>query len=222
MAPTKKKVAVVTLSTRKPRVGPEVAKIVTAAIAPDAAAADIELAPLDLADFNLPLYDEEILPAMVPAHGQYQHAHTKAWTSAIAAHDGYVLVIPEYNYGVAGATKNAVDYLYNEWIGKPVAVVSYGITGGTNASTAIKATLEGMKLRLAPTRPALKFEKGADPGEMFAAIGKGIVGEETRKVWEGEAVAAEIQKAFGEVKKELLGELEAELPADPEKAGEKA
>lgn len=36
---------------------------------------------------------------VVPALAQFEHEHSKAWSAEIAKHDGYVLVIPEYNYG---------------------------------------------------------------------------------------------------------------------------
>jgi hypothetical protein len=36
---------------------------------------------------------------VVPAYAQFEHEHSKAWSAEIAKHDGYVLVIPEYNYG---------------------------------------------------------------------------------------------------------------------------
>jgi NAD(P)H-dependent FMN reductase len=28
---------------------------------------------------------------------------------------GYVFVTPEYNHGISGALKNAIDFLYAEW-----------------------------------------------------------------------------------------------------------
>jgi NAD(P)H-dependent FMN reductase len=48
--------------------------------------------------------------------------------------DGYVLVSPEYNNGMPGGVKNAIDYLYNEWIGKPALIITYGILGGLKSS----------------------------------------------------------------------------------------
>lgn len=45
-------------------------------------------------------------------------------------HDGYVFVTPEYNHGVPGALKNALDFLYAEWNNKAAAFVSYGPAGG--------------------------------------------------------------------------------------------
>uniref|UniRef100_H1VAK0 NADPH-dependent FMN reductase n=1 Tax=Colletotrichum higginsianum (strain IMI 349063) TaxID=759273 RepID=H1VAK0_COLHI len=199
MAATKK-VAVIATSTRTPRIGTKVAELVRDVIAPDAAAADVELAFVEVASFNLPVFDEKLLPAQVPAFGEFAHEHSRAWSREIARHDAYVLVVPEYNYGLAGGTKNAIDYLYNEWLGKPVAIVSYGIAGGNSASSQAQKTLEGMKLRVAPTRPALPFAGGGTGPDLMAAIG-GEIGDESRENWKAEAET--IRKAFAELK-ELL------------------
>ena len=84
---------------------------------------------LDLAQINLPLLDEP-LPA---SSGQYSHKHSKEWVAKISKADGYIWVTPEYNHGPSAALKNAIDYVYAEWIHKPVAFVGYGGMGGTRA-----------------------------------------------------------------------------------------
>ena len=40
---------------------------------------------------------------------------------------------PEYNHGIAGALKNAIDYLFAEWNNKAAGFVSYGSEGGARA-----------------------------------------------------------------------------------------
>ncbi|TDZ25080.1 NAD(P)H-dependent FMN reductase LOT6 [Colletotrichum orbiculare MAFF 240422] len=193
-----KLVAVITTSTRTPRIGPKVADVVKTIIGKDAADNGIELGSVDVASFNLPIYDESVVPAQVPALARFSHAHSIAWSGEIAKYDGYILVVPEYNWGVAGATKNAIDYLYNEWIGKPAAVVGYGIAGGRRASEQVGGTLEGMKLRVAATRPALSFAGGAGP-DLVAAMGHGEIGDESRKSWETDE-SGDILKAFAELR----------------------
>ncbi|KAJ0322789.1 hypothetical protein COL5a_008615 [Colletotrichum fioriniae] len=200
---TAKKVAVIATSTRTPRIGTKVAELVKDTITTDATTNGIDLHLVEVASFRLPVFDEQIIPAQVPAAGDFTHEHSKAWSREIAKYDAYIVVVPEYNYGLSGGTKNAIDYLYNEWIGKPIVVVSYGIMGGNSASAQAQKTLEGMKLRVAPTRPALAFAGGAGP-DLVAAMGHGEIGEESRKKWEGESES--ILKAFGELK-ELLNAL---------------
>ena len=76
-----------------------------------------------------PLLDEPVPPSM----GQYSKPHTKAWAAKIASFDGFVFVTPEYNHGISGALKNAIDFLYAEWNNKAAGFVGYGSAGGARA-----------------------------------------------------------------------------------------
>ncbi|KAL1860490.1 hypothetical protein VTK73DRAFT_7291 [Phialemonium thermophilum] len=193
-----KSVAVITFSTRTPRVGPEVAALVKEYIAKDAEASGIKLASIDLADFKLPVFDEAVIPAMIPDKGTFKNPHSIAWSEAIKAHDAYVLVIPEYNYGVTGGTKNAIDYLKKEWDGKPAIVVSYGISGGKTANEQVSNSLSMMGLRVAATKPQLAFQPQYGP-DMYTAMFEGKLGEETKKEW-AEKGSLEVLKAWDELK----------------------
>lgn len=86
---------------------------------------DAEFELLDLATVDLPLLDEP-KPAM---SGQYTHDHTRTWSAAVASFDGYVFVTPEYNHGTSAALKNAIDFLYQEWIN-----ILAGLTGAQELS----------------------------------------------------------------------------------------
>jgi NAD(P)H-dependent FMN reductase len=120
------KVAIVIGSTRPGRKAETVARWVHA-IATKRSDAEFEL--VDIKDFNLPLLDEPMPPAM----GQYSQSHTKAWAAKVASFDAYVFVTPEYNHGTSGALKNAIDFLYREWNNKAAGFVGYGSSGGTRA-----------------------------------------------------------------------------------------
>jgi NAD(P)H-dependent FMN reductase len=102
---------------------------------------DVEF--IDLAEVGLPVLDEPNHPSL----RRYIHEHTKRWSATVDRADAYVFVMPEYNHGVNGATKNAIDYLLHEWAHKPVGLVSYGgVSGGTRAVHAIKPTLSYLKM----------------------------------------------------------------------------
>lgn len=89
---------------------------------------DAEL--VDLAEVGLPLLDEP----ENPRRGRYTREHTKRWSRIVAAGDAFVFVVPEYNHGYNAATKNALDYLHDEWRNKPVGFVSYGgLAAGTRS-----------------------------------------------------------------------------------------
>ena len=70
---------------------------------------------------------------MPPIMGQYTHDHTKRWSEKIASFDGYVFVTPEYNHATSGALKNAIDFLYAEWVNKAAGFIGYGGVSGARA-----------------------------------------------------------------------------------------
>lgn len=84
---------------------------------------------IDLADHPLPHLDEPV----PPARQVYEHDHTRRWAATIAGFDGFVMITPEYNHSTSGVLKNALDYLFHEWVNKAVGFVSYGGTGGVRA-----------------------------------------------------------------------------------------
>jgi NAD(P)H-dependent FMN reductase len=120
------KIAIIVGSTRPGRKAEGIAQWVHG-IASTRSDASFDI--VDIADFDLPLLDEPVPPAM----GQYQHAHTQRWAEAIAAYDGFVFVTPEYNHSLSGALKNAIDYVYAEWNNKAAGFVSYGTSNGARA-----------------------------------------------------------------------------------------
>lgn len=191
-----KKVALIIASTRAVRVGPSVVDFVHKTLLTSSSTPTPSISILDVAAFNLPVFNERILPAMVPAYGQFEHDHSKNWSAAMAPFDSYIFVVPEYNFGLPGGVKNAVDYLYNEWIGKPVLIVSYGIKGGEMSGENLKRTLDGMKLRVVETRPMLKFAPGQE--EIMMATGAGKLGQKTLDSWE-EGEKEVLLKGFGEL-----------------------
>jgi NAD(P)H-dependent FMN reductase len=97
---------------------------------------------VDIADYQLPLLDEPIPPAL----GRYSHEHTKRWAAKIASFDGYVFVVPEYNHGTSAALKNAIDYLYAEWNHKAAGFVSYGAVSGARAVEHLRTVMGNLML----------------------------------------------------------------------------
>ena len=99
---------------------------------------DFEVELVDLAEVNLPLFDEPIHPVK----REYVHEHTLNWSHIIDRADAYVFVIPEYNHSMNAAVKNAIDYLHWEWVYKPYSIVCYGgASMGLRAATALKPVL---------------------------------------------------------------------------------
>ncbi len=104
---------------------------------------DGEFELIDLRDHPLPHLDEP--PRLRPAEGS-EHAHTRAWADRIASFDGFVIVTPEYNFGLPGVLKNALDFLYAEWNDKAVGFVSYGVAGGARAAQHLRAVCGALQM----------------------------------------------------------------------------
>lgn len=149
---TELRIAVIIGSTRPGRVGAGVAEWVHG----QAAGRDAQYEIVDIADFNLPVYDEPMPAAM----GNYQHEHTKKWAEKISQFDGFVFVIPEYNHSVNGALKNAIDFIYAEWTNKAAGFVSYGSGGGLRAVEHLRGI--AAELQIADVRTHVSFLLATD------------------------------------------------------------
>jgi len=147
------KIGIIIGSTRPGRIGESVAKWVydIAAKRNDAA---FEL--IDIADYNLPLLDEQLPPAFEV----YSLPHTQAWAKKIAQFDGYIFVTPEYNHSTSGALKNAIDFLNKEWRNKSAGFVSYGSMSGVRAVEHLRQ-IAG-ELQMADVRAQVAFSLFTD------------------------------------------------------------
>ena len=136
------KIAIILGSVRSSRRGGQVAQWV---LERAGQRNDAEFELIDLQDYQLPVLAAPI-PAMA-ARGVYDDERTQAFSTAIAACDGFVFVTSEHNLSMPGALKNALDHLYVEWNDKAAGFVSYGVNGGVRAVEQLK--LVGAALQLA-------------------------------------------------------------------------
>ena len=136
-------------STRPGRVGAPVGDWITSR-ATEHGGFDVKVT--DLAELNLPLFDEPEHPRL----RKYTHQHTKDWSELVDSSDAFVFVIPEYNHGFNAATKNALDYLNTEWAGKAAGIVSYGgVAAGMRATQMLKPVL--IALRMVPVNDGVNI-----------------------------------------------------------------
>lgn len=155
--------AIIVSSTRPQRIGGRVS-----AWAREILAADWNVTMLDLAEIDLPFLDEDA-PA---GSGIYTKPHTLAWQAAIDAADAIVVVTPEYNGFFPAPLKNAIDYLYAEWEGKPMALLGYGFGAGQRATTALTQLLQNVKADVVGAT-GLKFTEDVTmEGEVTAGAAK--------------------------------------------------
>ncbi|KAJ5247075.1 flavoprotein-like protein [Penicillium chermesinum] len=140
MSPAHFRVGIICGSTRTPRVGDQITDFVLETIkshekAKQKDTEEIQTNPsfeFDYIDIN-DLYSAE----------DYTHEHTRAWSRRVSALDAFVFVTAQYNWGIPAPLKNAIDFLFNEWKGKPAMIVSYGGHGGGKAAAALKLCLAG-------------------------------------------------------------------------------
>ncbi|KAE8365582.1 flavo protein-like protein [Aspergillus caelatus] len=158
----------------------------------------VKLSLIDLAEWNLPLYNEPGIPSQIHSSDQYLHRHTRKWSEEIASHAAFVFVTPQYNWGYPASIKNAIDYLYHEWNGKPAMIVSYGGHGGGKAAEQLKQVLCGARMRPLERTVGLTFP--SRDVLMDAAEGR----ELDLSSWEGER--KEVVEGLGEMVKLLLAE----------------
>lgn len=133
------KIAIITGSTRPGRINRGVADWV---LEQAQQRGDAEYELVDLADFNLPILDEALPPAM----GQYTHEHTNAWAAKIDSFDGFIFVTGEYNHSVTPALANALSFLNNEWANKAAAIVGYGSAMGVRAVEHLRSILSELRI----------------------------------------------------------------------------
>ena len=115
----------------------------------DVMPADVELTIFDLDE--IPMYNQD-LEADLPAP-------VRALRDAIAASDGMIIVSPEYNHGMSGVIKNAID-----WVSRPgyaSILVNKGVAtfttsesplGGARAQSDLHKMFHSTLSRVAPGR----------------------------------------------------------------------
>lgn len=150
-------IAIIIGSTRPGRLGEQVAKWISEV---SEKRNDATFEVVDILDYNLPLLDEPIPASM----GKYSKEHTKKWAAKIDSFDGFIFVTPEYNHGIPGALKNAIDFIYKEWNNKAAAFVSYGSVNGVRAVESLRLVMA--ELQIADVRAQTSFSLFTDFKDM--------------------------------------------------------
>ncbi|KAH8701812.1 flavoprotein-like protein [Talaromyces proteolyticus] len=151
-APSKSfRIGIICGSQRKPRVGDQITDFVHEIIKLHSSSinntATFDFDYIDIETLSLPFYDEPGIPSKITSPEEYAHEHTRTWSRRVAALDAFVFVTPQYNWGIPAGLKNAIDFLYNEWKGKPAMIISYGGHGGDKAASSLKLCLGGTECR---------------------------------------------------------------------------
>lgn len=136
---------------------------------------------VDLAELGLPLMTEPFHPSLQ----RYTQEPTKAWSRRVAAADAFAFVMPEYNHSFSAPLKNALDYLFKEWAGKPVGFVSYGgVSAGSRAVAALQPVLYSLQMRALQPAVHIPFvsefvdtERAFVPNDILSEAAVGLLQE---------------------------------------------
>ncbi|MEA3200224.1 MAG: hypothetical protein QOE90_1652 [Thermoplasmata archaeon] len=81
-----------------------------------------------------------------------------AFVEAMGRADGFVAVVPEYNFGYPGTLKNLLDAVYDEWNRKPFALVGVGgISGGLRAIDNLRQVISGLGAVVVPAHVPVTY-----------------------------------------------------------------
>jgi NAD(P)H-dependent FMN reductase len=115
---------------------------------------------IDLHDFPLPLYDGDSEIAQgLPDNG-------RRLKDVFLAHDGLIMACPEYNSGISGVLKNAIDWVSRPVAGRPplecfsgkVAAImsaSPGALGGLRGLVQVRSILSNINVIVLPEQVAI-------------------------------------------------------------------
>lgn len=157
------KLSIIVSSTRPGRVGAPVTEWVRETLDPD-----WDVTVLDLAQIDLPFLDEP----QVAGSGVYTRPHTLAWKAQVDAADAIVVVNPEYNGFPPAPLVNAIDFLFAEWHGKPMAIVGYGFGGGARSAGALTQLLQNVKATVVGSVGLFFNQDLSTTGELSVTEGK--------------------------------------------------
>lgn len=158
------------------------------AVAADAArSAGADVLTVDLRDYPLPLFDEDLERAGGPP------ANAQRLKKEFIGHDGFLLACPEYNSSITAVLKNTIDWVSRPAAGEPPLVgfkgksaalmaASPGALGGLRGLVHVRAILGNIGVLVLPdqiavARAAEAFNDNGtlkDPKQNAAVQGLGV------------------------------------------------
>lgn len=206
---TPKTIALITCSTRPNRINPTITAYITSLLGLSLPSS-LTLTTIDLKPLDLPLFNEPTIPAALdktnPTPG-YITPHAQSWSAEIAKHSAFIFVTPQYNWSMPASIKNALDYLYHEWTGKPAFVVSYGGHGGGKSRAALENVLMSLKMRVVGgVEITIKVQEGFALGEKEGEEEVKLVPEGMQGRWKEQGVEEGVGRAWTELLKLLQDE----------------
>lgn len=132
-----------------------------------ARSAGAEVTLIDLADFPLPIFDQDL----EQAHGMPEPA--KKLKQLFLDHDALLISSPEYNSSITGVLKNALDWIsrttapgepgLSAYVGKTAAIVSAspGALGGLRGLVHLRSILGNIQVLVLPDQISIPTAQDA-------------------------------------------------------------
>ncbi|WP_316506378.1 NAD(P)H-dependent oxidoreductase [Nitrosopumilus sp.] len=135
-----------------------------------ASEAGTDVTVIDLKDFQMPLYDEDL------ERQEGLPPNTQKLKDLMLAHQGFLISSPEYNSSVSGVLKNTIDWTSRPRNDEPPLVcfqdkivglmsASPGALGGLRGLVHVRAILENMGMIVLPSQVAVSKAHEAFDGQ---------------------------------------------------------
>ncbi len=148
---SKPRIAIIIGSTRAARIADKPAQWI---LKQAKARGDFEVELVDLRDHPMPFFNEAGSDKEVPS----QSPEARRWQQTVAAFDGFIFVVCEYNHSITGVLKNALDQAYTEWNRKAFTAIGYGAVGAARAIEHLR--LIGLELQMVSTFQTVHISGG--------------------------------------------------------------
>jgi NAD(P)H-dependent FMN reductase len=133
---------------------------------------EFEVEVLDLREWQLPIFSENLETVGDFANPTYSDPIVRRWNQKIKDADAYLVITPEYNHSIPGVLKNAIDNVFVSFAfrNKPFFTVAYsgGIAGGVRAiehlaQIAVEAELVPLRSCVVIPHVTDAFNESGDP-----------------------------------------------------------
>ncbi|MDQ3065096.1 MAG: NAD(P)H-dependent oxidoreductase [bacterium] len=150
-----KKLLIVLSSVRSGRAADNILKLVQDELK------DFQDFSVQIADFNkmpLPFFNADKSPSADDFRPE--DANVIKWGEMVDEADAVIFLTAEYNHSYTPVIKNAIDWLYQQWDQKPVALIGYGWVGGARAIKHLRDVLaSNINANALPAEATLNFTK---------------------------------------------------------------
>jgi NAD(P)H-dependent FMN reductase len=117
----------------------------------------------------IPYFNEATPPAY--ADGKFDSTFGVMWEERLRDAERILILTPEYNYNMPAVLKSLIDWGYKGWLDKPLAIASWGVSGGSDAQVSLRQTFTKMGANLLPMKAQIKLDQLDDEEFVRTEVG---------------------------------------------------